>query len=83
MVDVVVCEREQLPIIEADGRLIRRIEILSESGPRMWVYAKPGVEIPTLQANASEINLYFDKEYPLYITLLPYRPGGVWGNFRQ
>jgi hypothetical protein len=81
--DIVICEEAQLPYIEADGRFVERIEILSEGVPRMWVYAKSDVEIPTLQVNAYEINSYFDKEYPLYITLSPNRPGGIWRRSRQ
>ena len=80
IVDIVICERAQIPYLEADGRFIRRIEILSEGVPRMWIYARPDVEIPTLQVDSSEINSYFDQEYPLYIALSPPRPGGIWGK---
>jgi hypothetical protein len=79
-VDIVICESAHLPYLEADGRFTRRLEILSEGVPRMWIYARPNVELPTLQVDASEINSRFDEAYPLYITLSPSRPGGRWGN---
>ncbi len=79
-VDIVICERAQLSYLEADGRFTKRLEIFSEGVPRMWVYAKPNVELPTLQVDASQINSRFDEAYPLYITLSPSRPGGRWGN---
>ena len=79
-VDIVICERAQLSYLEADGRFTKRLEIFSEGVPRMWIYARPGVKLPTLQVDADEINSRFDKEYPLYVTLSPSRPGGRWVN---
>jgi hypothetical protein len=80
MVDIVIADREQLPFLEADRRFTQRLVVFSEGVPRMWIYAKPDVELPTLQVDAGEFNSCYDQEYPLYITLSPSRPGGSWGN---
>jgi hypothetical protein len=78
--DIVIADREQLPFLEADRRFTKRLMVLSEGVPRMWIYAKPDVELPTLQVDAGEFNSRYDQEYPLYITLSPSRPGGRWGD---
>jgi hypothetical protein len=77
-VDVVICDRAQIPYIEADGHFIERTVILVKGVPRMWIFARPDVEIPSLQIDVDEANARFDEEYSLYITLSPYRPGGTW-----
>ena len=67
--DVVICEKDQRPAIEADGRFDERGVILSEGAPRMWIYARAGVALPTIRADVRELNRAFDREYAPHVRL--------------
>jgi len=62
-VDIVICDKDQLPAVEADGSFVERMVILSENVPRMWIYARPGVGIPSIHADVVALNRAFDQEY--------------------
>lgn len=68
-VDIVVCDKDQLSAVEGDGSFVERMVILSENVPRMWVYARPDVEIPTIHADVVALNRGFDKEYSWHVSL--------------
>jgi hypothetical protein len=62
-VDIVICDKDQLPAVEADDSFVERMVILSENVPRMWIYARPGVEISSIHADVVALNRAFDQEY--------------------
>jgi len=62
-VDIVICDKDQLPAAEADDSFVERMVILSENVPRMWIYARPGVEIPSIHADVVALNRAFGQEY--------------------
>lgn len=68
-VDIVICDKDQLPAVEADGSFVERMVIFSENVPRLWIYARPDVEIPSVHADVVALNQAFDKEYSQYMTL--------------
>lgn len=76
-VDIVICEEGQVSILESDDRFVQKAVILSEGVPRMWIYARLNMEMPTVEADVRELNGLFDTEYALRVTLLPHRPGGT------
>jgi hypothetical protein len=77
-VDVIICEEAQRPYVANSGRFVERIVIYSQGVPRMWIYARPDVGLPSLQVNTEEMNLAFDETYRLSINLLPGHRGGIW-----
>lgn len=68
-IDVVICDAEQTPSVESDGGFERRIVLFSEGVPRMWIYARPGVELPAIRADVVALNRAFDEEYAWRVTL--------------
>jgi hypothetical protein len=68
-IDVVICDAEQMPSVESDDGFERRIVLFSEGVPRMWIYARPGVELPAIRADVVALNRAFDKEYAWRVTL--------------
>jgi chorismate-pyruvate lyase len=68
-VDVVICDAEQVPFVESDGGFERRVVLYSEGIPRMWIYARPGVELPSIEADVAAFNHAFDREYSWAVAL--------------
>jgi hypothetical protein len=68
-VDVVICDAEQVPFIESDGGFERRVVLYSEGIPRMWIYVRPGVELPGIEADVAAFNHAFDREYSWVVAL--------------
>lgn len=68
-VGVVICGADQVPAIESDGGFERRAVLFSENVPRMWVYVRPGVELPDVRADVVALNRAFDEEYSWEVTL--------------
>jgi hypothetical protein len=68
-VDVVMCDAEQVPFVESDGGFERRVVLYSEGIPRMWIYARPGVELPSIEADVAAFNHAFDGEYSWKVAL--------------
>ena len=68
-VDVVICEAGQIPLVESSGEFERKIVLFSEGVPRMWIYARPGVELPDLQSDVTPLNRAFDETYAWEVTL--------------
>jgi hypothetical protein len=59
--DVVICEAAQVPVIERSGEFVQRIVLSSENVPRMWIYARDEIEMPTFVADVGELNRAFDQ----------------------
>jgi hypothetical protein len=68
-IDVVICDAEQASSVESGGGFEKRVVLLSEGVPRMWIYARPGVELPAMRADVVALNRAFDKEYAWQVTL--------------
>jgi hypothetical protein len=62
-VDVVICEAAQIPLVESCGEFEKRIVLYSEGAPRMWIYARPGVDLPSLESDITPLNRAFDEAY--------------------
>jgi hypothetical protein len=62
-VDIVICDQDQRAAVEADGSFVERVVLLSEGLPRMWIYARPDVEIPSVHADVAGLNRAFDQAY--------------------
>ena len=61
--DVVICEAGQIGAVAADGAFALQVVILSENRPRMWIYARVGVRLPPIRADAATLNRAFDAQY--------------------
>ncbi|MBN1811585.1 MAG: phospholipid carrier-dependent glycosyltransferase [Anaerolineae bacterium] len=68
-VDVVICDAEQVPVVESDGGFERRVVLYSEGVPRMWIYVRPGVEMPGIEADVALFNRAFDAGYSWTVKL--------------
>jgi len=67
--DVIVCEADQVGVVEADGRFPRKAVLLSEGQPRMWLFARPHVGLPAMQADVGSLNRAFDREFSWRVRL--------------
>ncbi len=67
--DIVICEKDQLQAVKADGRFVERIVISSEDVPRMWILARPDVALPAIHTDVAALNRAFDQEYSWHVTL--------------
>jgi hypothetical protein len=43
--------------------------LYSEGVPRMWIYVRPGVDLPGVEADVAPFNRAFDAEYSWVVTL--------------
>jgi len=68
-VDIVICDADQLPAVEADGSFVERMVILSKDVPRMWIYARPDVDMPSIRADVVALNRAFDQAYAWDVTV--------------
>lgn len=66
--DVVICEPEQRGFVEASGLFERRIVLTSEGAPRLYVFARPAVPLPSLEADVRELNRVYDRNYAPRVT---------------
>jgi hypothetical protein len=68
-VDVIICDAEQVPFIASDSDFESRVVLYSEGVPRMWIYARPGIELPSIEADVAAFNHAFDREYSWAVAL--------------
>jgi hypothetical protein len=68
-VDVVICEAAQIPLVESSGEFEKRVVLYSEGVPRMWIYARPGVDLPNLESDVAPLNRAFDEAYAWEVRL--------------
>jgi hypothetical protein len=61
--DAVICEPEQREFVEASGRFELRATLSSEGRPRLHVFARPEVRLPSLEADVRELNRAYDRIY--------------------
>jgi hypothetical protein len=61
--DAVICEPEQREFVEASGRFELRATLSSEGRPRLHVFARPEVRLPSLEADVRELNSAYDRIY--------------------
>ncbi|MDH4198481.1 MAG: hypothetical protein OEW05_13795, partial [Candidatus Aminicenantes bacterium] len=66
--DVVICEPEQRGFVEASGLFEPRIVLTSEGAPRLYVFARPAVPLPSLAADVRELNRVYDRTYAPRVT---------------
>jgi hypothetical protein len=61
--DVIVCNPSQVSVVATDPGFERRVVILSEGEPRMLIYTRPHVKIPTGALEVDDLNSAFNREY--------------------
>lgn len=61
--DAVICEPGQRGFVEASGLFELRIALSSEGVPRLFVFARPSVPLPSLEADVRELNRAYDRAY--------------------
>jgi hypothetical protein len=66
--DVVICEPEQRGFVEASGLFELRVALSSEGLPRLYVFARPSIPLPSLEADVRELNRAFDRTYAPRVT---------------
>jgi hypothetical protein len=66
--DVVICEPEQREFVEASGLFEPRIVLSSAGAPRLYVFARPAVPLPSLEADVRELNRTYDRTYAPKVT---------------
>jgi hypothetical protein len=68
-IDVVVCNPDQAPILEADRDFVKRTVVVSEGVPRMLIYTRPHVDMPVDSFDVLQLNPLFDSEYAWSVSL--------------
>ncbi|MDP2684435.1 MAG: glycosyltransferase family 39 protein [bacterium] len=67
--DIIIVDKETLPIVEADDTFIERIVLYSLHEPVMWIFAKQGVNIPEIKSDVLNYNKLYDKEFSPKISI--------------
>jgi hypothetical protein len=77
-VDVTICDARQTSFMETYDEFEKRVVLLSEGHPRMWIYTSPEVDLPHLHADVTPLNAAFDHNYSWEVSLMPeaFLPGG-------
>ena len=66
--EVVICEPEQRDFVEASGLFELRVTLSSKGAPRLTIFARPAVRLPSLEADVRELNRAYDRTYAPRVT---------------
>jgi len=67
--DLVVAGASEVHALEEDGVFERRVVIREEREPRMWIFARPGIDFPAFDVAVEEINPLYDAKYAARVSL--------------
>jgi hypothetical protein len=70
-VDIVIAGRELVETVEKDGRFAKALIVQCKGEPCVWVFSRPGIEVPRGTVEAADYNDDYDREYaPRSVRLL-------------